>query len=228
MALILHQLDGTATHRLIASRFPPIGVFDFIADAQAAEAALVLEGMTSERIADTMGRLARIPPRDRVFNVPGAHQAMAAFIYGAAGRFNDEDLGAWYAALDLETAIAETEYHHTRRLRASAGGFPNRIQMRELLSRPKVALVDIRAEHDDRYHATDYTTGQAFGRACRKEDGDGILYRSVRRTAGENLVLFKPRTIPPITQGAHLQYEWDRLGKFTSSLLAGIVQGRVL
>ena len=59
-------------------------------------------------------------------------------------RFNRETLGAWYAACDPATAIAETLYHHTRRLRASAGGFPNTIQMRELISTPTADLHDIR------------------------------------------------------------------------------------
>ena len=208
-------------HRLIASRFPSAGIFDFITDTKAAEAAFALEGLTSERLADAMGRLARIPAEDRVFNVPGAHQAMAAFIHGAAGRFNTEDLGAWYAALDFATAIAETGYHHTRRLLASAGGFPSRIQMRELLSTPTVVLADIRRDHDDRYHLTDYAPGQAFGRTCRNDRRDGILYRSVRREGGENVVLLKPRQVVPVTEGVHLQYEWGRAGAFHISLPSG-------
>lgn len=59
---MLYRLAGRMTHRLIASRFPPIRVFDFVPDPEAAEAALVLEGLTGERLSDTLGRPARISP----------------------------------------------------------------------------------------------------------------------------------------------------------------------
>ena len=38
------------THRLIASRWPTIGVFDTVASAEDLEAALLLESLTNDRV----------------------------------------------------------------------------------------------------------------------------------------------------------------------------------
>ena len=122
------------THRLIASRFPTVGVFDDIAASEEElRVAFLLEDLTNVR---SHARLNALPPHG-VASGPTASIAMAAFLHCApeGGRFSDGDLGAWYGATDLSTAIAETVYHHERRLRASAAGFPARIQMRELVVR---------------------------------------------------------------------------------------------
>jgi RES domain-containing protein len=212
----------TPTHRLITSRHPPIGVFDFMPDADAAMAAIALEGATNDRLNDVANRLARLPVDDRIFGVATAHQAMAAFLHTTeeGGRFNTKDLGAWYCALAVETAIAETVYHHTRRLSLSDGGFPNSIEMRQLVSSPAAELVDIRGLDDPTiYHLDDYTAGQRFADNCRGERNDGIMYRSVRHDGGTNVVIFKPRLLVPITQGAHYRYDWDRTGLHTVTQL---------
>lgn len=138
---------------------------------------------------------------------------MAAFLHPApaGGRFNGPQLGAWSAACELETAIAETVHHNHRRLAASAAGFPNRIEMRELPSTPEVRLTDLRA--DDRVHAPDdHGPSQAFGEAERAAGRDGILYRSMRRPGGENVAIYKPRRLLPVTQGDHFAYLWDGAG----------------
>jgi hypothetical protein len=225
MAVRIAQLEATATHRLIATRFPSVGVFDYMPDAEAMAAALELEQATNERLNDVLGRLALIPSEDGAFGVPTAHQAMAAFLHVAesGGRFNGPEVGAWYAALDLDTAIAETLYHHGRRLAASAAGFPNTIEMRELISSPTADLIDLRArESRDLYHPLDYSHGQRFGRKCRAERRDGIWYRSVRRTGGECIALLKPRLVVPITQGRHFRYDWTSDGRATVSQIAAI------
>lgn len=218
MAVKLARLENHATHRLIASRYPTIGPFDYMPDEEAAAVALVLETATNERLNDVMGRLGRIPPEDLPGAVPTANQAMAAFLHCAdtGGRFNTSDLGAWYAGLDLDTAIAETVYHNTRRLRLSASGFPNTIEMRELIARPTADLVDIRPLDDTAiYHPDDYRAGQQFAAEHRQARRDGIWFGSVRRAGGENIAIFKPRLVVPIVQGRHLRYDWNAKGDIT-------------
>ena len=217
MALI--RFAGQRTHRLIASRYPTIGVFDDLVDPADAGAAMRLESLTNDRLTGALGRLAAIPEADRAQGEPGASLAMAAFLHPApgGGRFNREDLGAWYAACDPSTAIAETLFHHTRRLRASAGGFPNTIQMRELVSTPTADLDDIRGLQMQRRELYDpdpgrYAAAQAFGEDLRKAGIDGILFDSVRRPGGENIVLYKPRLAVPVLQGHHYDYSWDAAG----------------
>lgn len=217
--MTLALLTNQNASRVIPSRYPPVGIFDYVSDQEAAEAAIILEQLTGARTApdDMLGRLAHIPIADRIYGVPGAHQAMAAFLYGAAGRFNDDQIGAWYAALDLETAIAETVHHNTKRLAASASGFPNRIHMRELINTPRVRLESLRRIPlvDPRMSPDDYSASQAFAAECRTQGRDGIWFRSVRRPKGNCIVLFRPRQIVPIRQGQHFEYRWDRAGACT-------------
>lgn len=210
------------THRLIASRFPTIGVFDDIAaDEEELRVAFLLENLTNPRV---QGRLAILPAGELVGG-PSGSIVMAAFLHASddGGRFNDGDLGAWYASLDLATAFAETVHHHERRLRASAAGFPAKIQMRELSARTRAELLDLRGaqeSHPDLYDLTDYQASQAFARAHRwpyAEAGeDGFVFDSVRKAGGTNICLFRPRALSlPVTQGDHYEYIWDAAGNLT-------------
>jgi hypothetical protein len=133
------------THRLIASRWPTIGVFD-VASADDLEAALLLESLTDDRVNETLTRLGRLDRSEWLTGQPGATLVMAAFCHPApgGGRFNSEALGAWYCAAEIETAIAETVYHHTKRLAHSASGFRHVIQIRELVSEIDAEVSDIR------------------------------------------------------------------------------------
>lgn len=209
------------TARLISSRFPTIGVFDDIASSENdLRAAFALEAMTNGRL-QPLERLRAIP-NGEVVSGPTANIAMAAFIHccDTGSRFNDGRLGAWYASTDTDTAIAETIYHNERRLRASAGGFPNRIQMRELVSSIDIDLLDLRGlapKHPELYHPTDYSASQAFGVKRRwpfaEPPVDGLVYDSVRRTGGINVCIFRPTTLAlPIDQGNHYDYVWDAKG----------------
>ena len=135
------------THRLIASRWPTIGVFDTVASADDLEAALLLETLTNDRANETLARLGQLDRSEWVTGQPGATIVMAAYCHPApgGGRFNSETLGAWYCAAEIETAIAETVYHHTRRLAYSASGFRHVIQMRELISEIDAEVYDCEA-----------------------------------------------------------------------------------
>jgi RES domain-containing protein len=206
------------THRLIASRWPTVGAFDDLVDPADAEAAMELEGATNDRLTGALGRLAAIPAGDRAMG-PGATIAMAAFLHPSpgGGRFSHERLGAWYAACEPETAIQETLFHHGRRLRASESGFPNRMEMREVLSNPRASLRDLRglrARCPELYdpEPSQYHTSQKFGEDLRRSGADGIIYESVRHTVGTNIVLFKPRLVMPVRQGEHYVYTWDASG----------------
>src|SRR5215217_2105786 len=125
-----------STYRLIASRYPPVGVFDDLAaDKDELAMAFLLESATNDRLAILSRRLPRLPENE-IVQGPGATMVMAAFLHAdhAGGRFTDGRLGAWYASFDVDTAIAETVHHSTRRLRLSDGAFPANIQMRELVA----------------------------------------------------------------------------------------------
>ncbi len=201
------------THRLIATRWPTIGVFDSVASAEDLEAALLLETLTNDRVTETLTRLNRLDRMEWATGQPGASLVMAAFCHPSpgGGRFNTEALGAWYCATAIETAIAETVYHHTRRLAHSAGGFRHVIQMRELVSEVDAEVSDIRslcASHPTLYDPESYAASQPFGEARRLAGANGIVYASVRRAGGTNLVIYRPSLVPPVLQGDHFDYRW--------------------
>jgi hypothetical protein len=200
-------------HRLIATRWPPIGIFDTVATPEDARDALVLESWTNDRVTTELDRLADLPDDDWVVGVPGATLVMAAFCYPApgGGRFTSERLGAWYAARDIGTAVAETVYHHRRRLSLSAIGFHATIQMRELQAQLDARLHDIRGlrtTRRDLYAPDHYARSQPFGEALRAAGSNGIVYDSVRRMGGQNTVVFRPRLLPPLQEGERFDYHW--------------------
>jgi RES domain-containing protein len=201
------------THRLIASRWPTIGVFDSVASADDLEAALLLETLTNDRASETLARLGRLGRLEWVTGQPGATLVMAAFCHPApgGGRFNSQVLGAWYCGTEIETAIAETVYHHTRRLAHSANGFRHVIQMRELISEVDAEVCDLRGlreRHPELYDPESYAASQPFGGALRRAGANGIVYASVRRPSGANLVVYRPSLLPPVLQGDHFDYRW--------------------
>jgi hypothetical protein len=201
------------THRLIASRYPPVGIFDSVASRDDAAEAMNLESLTNDRLSIPLQRLQLIPESEGVFGQLGAHIIMAAFLHADArgGRFTDSRLGAWYASFEIDTAIEETVYHHTRRLALSDAGFRQTIQMRELIAPINEQFHDIRGLQHDRaelYLSEDYSRSQPFGAALREAGSNGICYDSVRRSGGINIAVYKPMLLIGHQQGDHYQYQW--------------------
>lgn len=219
------------THRLINSRFPTIGVFDDIAaDEDELRVAFQLEEMSNGRLRG-IERLERLPGGSLATG-PTASLVNAAFLHASptGGRFNGPDLGAWYASAEIETAIEETLHHNHRRLRASAGGVPNRIQLRELVVEVDVAAPDLRGLRDLRpelYAPDDYSASQALAARLRwpndPNGADALIYDSVRRAGGVNLCLFRPAAVPlPVVQGDHYEYVWDAQGQVEVVRMSGV------
>lgn len=220
------------THRLIASRYPTIGVFDDLTDdTEELRIAFQLESLTNDRVALLTGRIASLP-KEEIVQGETASLVMAAFLHAddAGGRFTDHRLGAWYASFDVQTAIAETSYHSDRRLRMSEGVFPATIQIRELTTTIDCSLVDIRGEQKSRpelYHPDDYSASRAFGVGLRwPAEGageNGIAFSSVRHAGGTNVCLYRPTLVPlPITQGDHYDYRWDADGALSVLKLTSV------
>ncbi len=140
------------THRLIASRYPTVGVFDTVASREDAIAAMVVESFTDDSRTVAIRRLARMPEQDLVVDQAGASAILAAFLQAdvRGGRFTGPELGAWYCSFEVATAVAETVYHSTRRLARSEAGFHQTIQMRELIAVVAGPFVDIRNDRSTR------------------------------------------------------------------------------
>jgi hypothetical protein len=73
-----------------------------------------IEGATSSRLLGQSGGISGIDSSEFVYGVPHAAFINASFAYAKPrepNRFNGPDRGAWYAALDVETALREVTFH---------------------------------------------------------------------------------------------------------------------
>jgi len=193
--------------RLIPSRFPPVPLFETVASDEDLPAVMELVGWTNDRLVPE--RLARLPPEDRVHGRPNASVVLAAFLHVSptGSRFNGPDLGAWYAAADLRTAVAEVG-HHLRREAVASRRRELRRTYRAYSARLDGDYLDIRhlrAERADLYAPDSYAASQIFGEAARKAGEDGILFQSVRLPGGENVAAYRPRKVLDVTQADHFE-----------------------
>lgn len=102
-------------YRIVPSRFPPVGLFDRVADPADLEAVFQVEGLTNDRLREEVGELQLVLPQDRISG-PGATPIMAAFTHlnPLGSRFSDGSFGIYYASKALDTAVHETVYHHEK------------------------------------------------------------------------------------------------------------------
>lgn len=196
------------TFRLIPSRFPPVSAFDDVASAADLAAAMELEGWTNDRLAGE--RLARLPQDQWAYGQPNASVIMAAFLHAApmGQRFSCPDLGAWYGAYALPTAVAEVA-HHLRRETINAD-LPEmrgcyRVYLADLIGTEYVDLRGLRGAQPDLYACGDYRASQAYGEAARAAGVDGLTYDSLRQRGGHNVVCYRPRAITNVRQSDHYE-----------------------
>jgi RES domain len=208
----LSRLYGQVTHRLIPSRYPPVGILDQVSSPKDLEAVFELEAWTNDRLSLELGILYGIPQEEWVFG-PNATVVMAAYCHPRpdGGRFNDSTRGAWYAAFDLETAQAEIVYHKTKEL-AEVGVFETRVQYREYVARFWAEFHDLRLPKREfaLYHDPDsYEHSQHLAAGLLQNGSNGILYRSVRKPGGECIACFRPALIKEVRQSAHFELSWE-------------------
>ena len=212
MSLPVTHVEWRPGWRVIPSRFPPIQLFERVSDPDDLEAVFAIESMTNPRLRDEVGDIRLVPPEDRVSG-PGSSIIMAAFTHlnPVGSRFTDGTYGVFYAANDLDTAIAETAYHREHFMRATGEGRME-LDMRVYLVDLAAALHDLRgrmAEYPLVYHTDNYAAGQHLAATLRTDGSNGIAYDSVRRQGGECAAVFRPRVLSNARQERHLCYVWD-------------------
>lgn len=212
MSLPVTQVEWKPSWRIIPSRFPPIQLFERVTRPDELEAIFAVEALTNPRLRDEAGDIRLVPPEDRVSG-PGSSLIMAAFTHlnPEGSRFTDGTYGVFYAASNLDTAIAETTYHRERFMRATDEGRME-LDMRVYLVDLAAALHDLRgrrAEYPLVYHNDNYAAGQHLAATLRKDGSNGIAYDSVRRQGGECAAVFRARLLSNCRQERHLCYVWD-------------------
>lgn len=203
--------------KLVASIFPPVDLFEEVADARDSDALLALRGRTDPTRGEVIEGLL-VPPEERVYG-PGAGYVMAPFVHlsPAGTRFGPPAMsvapfGVYYAARDEATAIAEVKHHRVQFLQAT--GAPAQDLDYAVLNAPikGARFYDLRGrerEFRQVYSPTSYSESQKLGTRLRELGADGIAYDSVRREGGECIAVLRPRCVGPCRPVKQLIFRWD-------------------
>lgn len=172
-----------------------------------------LAGWTSDRVSAELGIIRSIPPGEWVLGRSHATLVMAAFCHPrpSGGRFNDAGIGAWYAAVALQTAHAEAAHHRAAEL-AEVGISDARLEMRQYRADFDAAFHDVRADtpaNRPLHDPDSYRASQALAARLRDSGVDGIAYRSVRHPGGTCLACFRPPLVRNVRPGAQFEYRWS-------------------
>jgi hypothetical protein len=232
-------LAWTPCHRLIASRYPTVGLYDDIARPEDLDVVFAIEALTNPRVRQELGVLSQVPPADRVSG-PGATLIMAAFTHlnPEGSRFSDGSYGVYYAADTLDTAVAEVSHHRARFLARTAepeidvdlrwiqadlcqpahdlriAALPASAGSSDQPSdqppdQPRKLAADRSADWAAVYHPEQYAAGQALGRALRTAGSCALAYDSVRRAGGHCVAVFVARALANARPAGHLSLHWD-------------------
>ena len=181
------------------------GDLDLLAEIESATSA--------RRIAETRG-LGALSPVELVHGVPHARFINASFAYAKPRepmRFSPAERGAWYAALALETCVAEVGHHLTRAL-ADAGDFHAVVEYGEMLASMAGVFVDLRGDPAHLALTPDpalgYPAGNALAARARAEGHNGVIYPSVRHRGGTCIAALWPNVVQSVVPGAMVRLTW--------------------
>lgn len=206
-------------YRLVNSRFPPIDLFDDVADAAEFEGLYQLQALTNPRLQNEIGRIALIPVAEIPFGIPGCSYAVGPFTHvnPAGSRFSSGDFGVLYLADVMDTAIAEVRHHQNHYWSRVAGLNYERFLFRGLsctfnegANRDATGL----SLSDPIYDPDDYSHARQLGHAAKREGCPGLRYNSVRSPGNHCWALMTPRHVKSIVQTAHYEMIWN--GQITS------------
>jgi hypothetical protein len=208
------RIEWQGAVRIIRSAFPPIDLFEDIADPADWPLLISAEQKTNPRVMATIGNLDLVPAERRVGGY-GASYLMAPFTHASTdrpSRFTDGSYGVLYAGNAFETALFETIHHHARFM-SRTGERPGwTSQFREILFSVAADLHDLRGrqgQHDPVLDPDRYESSQQVGKSLRAGGSEGVVYPSIRHSGGECVGLFYPDSAADPVQGRHLDYHWD-------------------
>jgi RES domain-containing protein len=199
-------------HRLISSRYSDTGTVlaDVVDDEAMLDEVMRLDGSTNDRLQGEQHGLIGISTYELVYGIPNFHIVNAAFTHTneVGSRFNDQTRGAWYAADELETSIAEVTYHKAKRLaEIVVPDLPD--------NRPDYEVStydDWLADFQGMFHILEpsdqfaeclqaepvpqcYAASQQMARRLLDQRSNGLVYPSVRRPGYSCLVCFRPALV---------------------------------
>lgn len=209
----LHRVRWKRAFRLVRSIYPPVDLFEDIADPIDRRLIANAETKTDSRLRDETGA-AQLIPRDRRVTGPGANWATAPFCHFSRERpslFSDGSYGVCYAGDRFEVALAETVFHFERFMK-STGEEPATISYRELILKVDAELHDLRGNNafQPALDPAEYKDAQSLARELRSgHASNGIVYPSVRHPEGEAVAAFWPDVLGIPVPARHLCYRWN-------------------
>jgi len=208
------SINAQRGYRLINSKYPPIALFDDVADEAEFEALYALQALTNPRLKNDAGDMAFLPAGEIPFGINGCSYAVAPFthINGQGSRFSDGTYGMLYLADDFNTAVAEVSYHQEHYWRLVDGLKYDRLVMRGLLftfnAEPAHDLLGLPLS-DPIYDPNDYNVARSLGQRLKAAGSAALRYRSVRHPGGVCWGLFTPKGVSSVQQSAHYEFIWD-------------------
>jgi RES domain-containing protein len=186
-----------------------------------------IEGATSARLQAEHRGLGTIDARELVHGVPHASFINASFAYAKPrelNRFNGPGRGAWYAALDVATCLAEVGHHMTEFL-GRAGSYAATIEYTEIHASLAGEYLDLRdaAGHLclDPDPVIGYPAGNAIADAARGLGLKGIIYPSVRHPGGTCFVALSPHAVQSAAMGDSYRLVWNGTAEPVISRIQG-------
>lgn len=206
-------------YRLVNSKFPPIELFDDVANAAEFEALYQIQALTNPRLQNEIGRLELISLAQIPFGIPGCSYAAAPFTHvnPAGSRFSDGRYGVLYLADNIETAIAEVRHHQQSYWSKVEGLSYERFMFRGLCCTfTDAGCLDAIGVplSDPIYSPQHYDASRQLGNAVKNEGHPGLRYNSVRAPGNVCWALMTPRHVTSIIQAARYEMIWS--GRITS------------
>jgi RES domain-containing protein len=228
IAAYLRRIVQDRTIRLIATARLRDPVLLELVEKDELSALEEIESATSGRLRVQGQGTDRLDRRELVHGVPHANVINAAFCYWrprSLNRFNGPSRGAWYAALDFETCVAEVSFHMEREL-ANISDFNATVDYAEVFASFIGDFIDLRQADPkpdflDPDPARSYEPGNRFTDSVRAAGHYGIVYPSQRRPGGTCLVALVPHAVQSVAQGRVIRLAWTgRPGPAVSELAA--------
>ncbi len=102
-------------YRLVNSKFPPIAMFDDVADADEFEVLYEIQALTNPRLKNEVVQLELIARSEIPFGIAGCSYATAPFTHvnPAGSRFSDGSFGVLYLADTVDTYFTQNTLRYT-------------------------------------------------------------------------------------------------------------------
>ena len=203
----LVRVDWQKYFRIIRTIYPPIDLFEDVSFPVDRDS--IIESKTGKDPAymKSFGNLSNVPP-ERMVGGQGASWVMSPFVHISPSRFSDGSYGIFYAGNSEQVALAETIYHHERKMSNSYAvpGWTSGFQL--LLGSISNELHNVDSVPGTRDPA-DYSRSQRAGKSLRNAGSDSLTWTSVRSSGGQCIGAFWPDVVSIPIASVQYRYHWD-------------------